>query len=119
VIVLAIGGAVFGWASLVYLAPIPIVAVATLYVLGGRDTDTGALIRDELDERQAYERLEVQALVGRVLSLAVAIAYMLAVATNAELWPWAILLGLMVISFVAGRLRYGEHPRWQTNNNPT
>lgn len=88
-----------------------------LYIWGGRDSDAGALVRHELDERQAHQRLQVQALVGRVLSLAVALAYMIAVATKAELWPWAILLGVTAIAFVMGRLFYGEHGQRGTDQD--
>ena len=102
-------GAIHGWSGVAYVLPIPIVLVVTLFVLGGRDTDAGALIRRELDERQAHERLEVQALVGRVLSIAVAIAYTIAWATGTTLWPWGAMLGLMVIAFIGGRLLYAEH----------
>jgi len=65
--------------------------------------------RHQLDERQSQDRLKVQALVGRVLSAAVAVAYIAASAANTALWPWAVLLGLMAISFISGRLIYGEH----------
>jgi hypothetical protein len=78
------------------------------FVMAGRDTDYGAALRRRLDQRQERQRLEMQALVGRVLSLAVGIAYVVAIAARAVLWPWAILLGLTVISFIAGRLIYGE-----------
>jgi MFS family permease len=108
-IVVAIGGATHGWATLVDIVPIPVILVGAFYVLGGRDSDTGAVVRHQLDERQAYERLKVQALVGRVLSVAVAVAYIAASAAKSALWPWAILLGLMAISFIGGRLIYGEH----------
>jgi hypothetical protein len=67
-----------------------------------------AILR-QADERQEYERLRVQALVGRVLSIAVAIAYAVAVAVKAQLWPWAVLLGVMATSFVVGRMVYGPH----------
>jgi hypothetical protein len=79
------------------------------YVLAGRDSDAGAVARREVDERVAGQRLRVQALVGRVLAPAVAIAYLMAVATNAMLWPSAVLLGVMAVSFLAGWLIYGEH----------
>ena len=67
---LAVGGATHGWSGLAYVLPIPVVVVTAFFVLGGRDTDSGALIRSERDERQAHERLRVQAVVGRVLSIA-------------------------------------------------
>jgi MFS family permease len=107
-VALVIGGATHGWASVADVAPILVLVVAAFFILGGRDSDPGAAIRRQLDERQAQQRLKVQALVGRVLSLAVAIAYIVASATSATLWPWAILLGLLVISFLAGWVVYGE-----------
>lgn len=107
-IVLAIGGATYGWSSIPDVAPVLIVAVAVTFILSRRDSDTGAALRRQLDERQAYVRLRVQALVGQVLSIAVAIGYTVAVATKTRLWPWAVLLGLMAVAFVAGRLMYGE-----------
>ena len=106
---LAVGGATHGWSGVAYVLPIPIVVVVAFFVLGGRDTDTGALIRRDLDERQAHERLKVQALVGRIMSIAVAIAYTIAWATGTTLWPWGAMLGLMAAAFIAGRLFYAEH----------
>jgi hypothetical protein len=116
-VVLAVGGATHGWSSLADVVPIPLIILVALYAIGGRETDSGALIRRQLDERQAYDRLKVQALVGRVLSLAVATAYTIAVATKASLWPWAILLGLMTISFVTGRLLYGDRDSHQADQD--
>lgn len=116
---MAIGGATHGWASVVYVLPIPVLAITAFYVWGGRESDVGAAIRRQLDERQANERLRVQALVGRVLSLAVAVGYMVAAAAKVTLWPWAILLGLVAVSFLVGRLIYGEHAGQRGNNRAT
>jgi len=102
------GGATHGWKTVIYVLPIPLVVLVFVYTMAGRDTDSGAALRLERDERQAALRLEMQALVGRVLSLAVAVAYAVAVAAKAVLWPWAILIGLMAISFIAGQVLYGE-----------
>jgi hypothetical protein len=54
-------------------------------------------------------RLKVQALVGRVLSLAVGIACLaagLAKMTNA--WPLDVLVGVLAVTFVAGWAIYRE-----------
>jgi hypothetical protein len=107
--VLVVGGATHGWSGVAYVLPIPIVLVAAFFALGKRDTDTGALLRRELDERQANERLEVQALVGRALSIAVAVAFTIAWATGTMLWPWGAMLGVMAVAFVGGRLVYADH----------
>jgi hypothetical protein len=107
-VALVTGGATHGWKTVLYVLPILVLVLAFLYAMAGRDTDYGAALRRERDERQAAQRLKMQALVGRVLSLAVAGAYAIAVAAKAVLWPWAILIGLLAISFVAGQLIYGE-----------
>jgi len=109
VVPLAIGGAAYGWASVLFVAPIVLAVAVGLYVLGGRDSDMGAVIRRQVDERQADHRLRVQAFVGRVMGIAVAVAYSIAVATKTTLWPYAMLLGVLAISLLAGWLIYGEH----------
>ncbi len=104
-----IGVSTYGWSSLASVLPILVLIPVALYVLGGRDSDVGAAVRKRLDERQEMQRLKVQALVGRVSSVAVAVAYFVAVVTDASLWPWAALLGVIAVAFVAGWLLYGEH----------
>lgn len=114
------GGASYGWASAGYLAPIVLVIVAGLWLVAGRDSDAAAITRRQVDERQAWQRLEVQALVGRVLAVAVAIAYLVAVASKATLWPFGALLGVCAAAFVAGWWYYGEHgPRGGTQAGGT
>lgn len=110
---LAIGGAVHGWKTIPDVLPIVIVVGLVLFLWGARDTDVGALIRHQADERQAVARLKVQALVGRVLSLAVAAAFIAATVSRTTLWPWAAMLGLVAVCFLAGWLIYGEN-RWRT-----
>jgi MFS family permease len=107
-VALAVGGATYSWASAAYLSPVVIAVAVGYYLLAGRDSDAGAIVRREVDERQAQQRLRVQALVGRVLGLAVAVAYLVAVATKATLWPWAVLLAVLAVAFLAGWLRYRE-----------
>ncbi len=103
--------AAHGWGSPVYLVLVPFVVLLALgyYAWGGRDSDTAAVLRREVDERQAYRRLRVQALVGRVMSLAVAAAYLVAVGVRATLWPFGIALALPVLATAAGWVRYREH----------
>jgi hypothetical protein len=107
-IALGVGGASHGWKTVLYVIPIPVAVGTFLFAMARRDSDYGAALRGEADERQALQRLKIQALVGRVLSLAVVAAYAVAIATRALLWPSAILLALMAISFIVGQLIYGE-----------
>jgi hypothetical protein len=123
VVAVALEGATRGWSSLIH-APGPL-GIAAVVVVGfawwarRSDTDMGAVIRREPDERQAYVRLRVQALVGRALSMAVAVGYIVASATKVTLWPWAALLGLVVVSFVTGWLVYGDRGGGQDNGGMT
>ncbi len=107
-VALAIGGATHGWHTVLDVIPIPIVAIVGIYLLTARDSDAGALARRDLDERQAYQRTKVQALVGRAVSFAVAVGYLVASASKTELWPWAALLGVVALSLGAGWWLYGE-----------
>ena len=106
----AVAVAAWGWGSLISLGPITVAAVVGYFVLAGRDSDFSAMLRDQADERQAYRRLKIQALVGRVTSGAVAVAYLVAAVAKATLWPYAIILGVTGVAFFAGWLIYREHP---------
>ena len=108
---LAVGGATHGWTTLFAVLPVVPAAAAVLYLAARRDSDVGSVVRNQLDERQDSQRLRVQALVGRAASLAVAVAYFVAAATGAALWPYAVLLGVVVVSFLAGWAMYGEHDK--------
>jgi hypothetical protein len=104
----AIAVAAWGWSSLRSLGPVTIVAVVGYYLLAGRDSDFAAMLRDQADERQAYRRLKIQALVGRVATPTAATAYLIAGLAKATLWPFAIILGIMLVAFLAGWLIYRE-----------
>jgi L-alanine-DL-glutamate epimerase-like enolase superfamily enzyme len=105
-----VAAAAWGWGSLVSLAPITFAAVVGYYLIAGRDTDFAAMLRDQADERQAYRRLKIQALVGRVTTLAASIAFLGAVAAKTTLWPFYIFITVPGVTFLAGWLVYREHP---------
>jgi hypothetical protein len=111
---LIVGGAVHGWATVLYVAPIVVALVIGYYVWAGRDSDMAALIRREPDERQVDLRLKVQALIGRVLSPAVAVAYIVAISTHMTLWPFAILLS---VPFVVGAIGWSVYREHQNNTS--
>ena len=108
-VAIVIGVGTYGWSSLPAVLPILLLIPVAVYVVGGHDSDAGAAVRRQLDERQELQRLKIQALVGRVASVAVAVAYFVAVATGASLWPWGALLAVVGVAFVSGWLVYGEH----------
>jgi L-alanine-DL-glutamate epimerase-like enolase superfamily enzyme len=106
----AIAVAAWGWRSLTSLGPITVAAAVGYYLLAGRDSDFAAMLRDQADERQAYRRLKIQALVGRVTTGAAAVAYLAASLAKATLWPFAIFVAIPGVTFLAGWLVYREHP---------
>lgn len=104
--VIAVAG--YGWGSLLRLGPVIIVSAAGCYVWSGRDSDSAAMIRYQVDERQAYRQLKILALVGRVMGIGAAVAYLAAIAAKATLWPFAIFLGLFGVATLAGWVIYRE-----------
>ena len=92
----------YGWGSLLHLGPVIIAGPVVYYVWGGRNSDSAAMIRQQLDERQAYRGLKIQAVVGRVMSTGAGVAFLAAWAAKATLWPFEIFLALFVVALVAG-----------------
>jgi hypothetical protein len=98
----AVAVAAYGWRSLLHLGPVIIAGPVVYYVWGGRNSDSAAMIRQQVDERQAYRGLKIQAVVGRVMSAGVGIAFLAAWAAKATLWPFEIFLALFAVALVAG-----------------
>jgi peptidoglycan/LPS O-acetylase OafA/YrhL len=100
----------WGWAATVTILPFTLLVAAWYYVLGGRESDMSALVLGRGDERQEYRQLRMQALMGQVMSLAVGVTFIIAVATKTTTWPFAVLVPLPILTLVAGGLIYREHP---------
>jgi len=98
----AVAVAAYGWVSLLHLGPVIAAGPAVYYVWGGRDSDSAAMVRQQVDERQAYRGLKIQAVVARVMSIGACVAFLAAWAARATLWPFEIFLALFVVGLVAG-----------------
>ena len=98
----AVAVAAYGWGSLLHLGPVIIAGPAVYYVWGGRNSDSAAMIRRQVDERQAYRELKIQAMVGRIMGAGAGIAFLAAWAAKATLWPFEVFLALFVVALVAG-----------------
>lgn len=98
----AVAVAAYGWGSLLHLGPVIIAGPVVYYVWGGRDSDSAAMVRQQLDERQAYRGLKIQAVVGRVMSIGAGVAFLAAWAARATLWPFEIFLALFAVALFAG-----------------
>ncbi len=97
-----------GWQTLLGIGLLTVVLAAGWYLAGARDSDFGAVLRDKADERQAYRRLKTQALVGIVMSAATGVVSLAALASRAPLWPFAILIFVPGVTFIAGWMIYRE-----------
>jgi hypothetical protein len=53
-VIAAVAVAAYGWGSLRSLGPFIVLVPALYYVWAGRDSDSAAMIRYQVDERQAY-----------------------------------------------------------------
>jgi hypothetical protein len=109
-VIAAVAVAAWGWGSLLSIGPVTLAAAAGYYVVAGRDSDFAAMLREQADERQAYRRLKIQALVGRITTLAASVAFLAAIAAKATLWPFYIFITVPAVTFLAGWLVYREHP---------
>ena len=107
-VALVIVGTVHGWDNVVYWLPIPTAVGIWLYVNAGLDTDYGATLRFERDERQKMGWLKAQALTGRLLSIGVIVGYVVALVTKMPIWPWMILVAVMAVSLLSGMLYYSQ-----------
>lgn len=107
--VVIVVGTVHGWSSAGTGVPVVVLATVGYYLWSGKDTDSGAVIRHQPDERQAALRVKVQALVGQVMSMAAVVTYLVAASTHVTLWPFAVLVCLPAATFTAGWLIYRDH----------
>ena len=98
----AVAVTAYGWGSLLHLGPVIAAGPAVYYVWGGRDSDSAAMLRRQVDERQAYRGLKIQAVVGRVMSVGACVAFLAAWAAKATLWPFEIFLALFCVALLAG-----------------
>ena len=96
--------AAWGWGSLLSIGPVTLAAAAGYYVVAGRDSDFAAMLREQADERQAYRRLQIQALVGRITTLAASVALLAAIAAKATLWPFYLFITVPRCRHVSGRV---------------
>jgi hypothetical protein len=115
-VITVVTGIAYGWGSFLSIGLITIAATVGYFIVAGHDSDFAAMLRDQADERQSYRRLQMQALVGRITTLAAAIAYVAAFAAKITLWPFAIFLGVPGLTYLVGWLVYwerGDRPQHQ------
>jgi len=101
-------GIAYGRTAGLSVAVVAVVAAIGYYIWGGRDSDTGAMIGRQVDERQRLLRMRAQSLAllaGTVVGL---VGYMVAVARKDTVWPFVLILGVEAVAFVVGRAIYAD-----------
>ena len=96
-----------GWASALLVEVITIVGAYLLYVLGGDDSDLGALVGGRADERQQLIRLRAAGLSTVVALVAIVVACVIAAAVHAVFWPYLVLALIIGAAYLLGLAVYG------------
>jgi hypothetical protein len=102
----AAAAAAQGWGAAIPIAVIAVVAAVGYYVWGGRDSDTGAMFGARVDERQSLLRMRAQALALLAGTVAGLVGFMVALALKDPVWPFALILGIEAVTFIAGLAIY-------------
>ncbi len=74
---------------------------------GGRDSDTGGMFGQRVDERQSLLRMRAQALAAVAVAVTGVVGYMVAVALKDPVWPFVLFLGVEAVVFITGLVIYG------------
>jgi hypothetical protein len=98
-----------GWKSAIGVVLIVVIAAVGYYIVGGRDSDFGAMIGREVDERQKLLRTRAQALAGVAVAFTAVIGYTVAIALRDPVWPFALFAGVDVAAFITGLVIFGAH----------
>jgi hypothetical protein len=117
-IVTALAGALFAAAWLVRGGPLwwisilaviaTAVRVISLYLMGGKDTDEGALAGSRADERQQLLSLRSRALACNLAAVAAFIGLAAAIAVKgAWWWPCVVILAVIGFGYLLGLSAYG------------
>ncbi|MGD0555324.1 MAG: hypothetical protein ABSA93_10130 [Streptosporangiaceae bacterium] len=96
-----------GWGAAIPAEAMAVILAVGYYIWGGRDSDTGAMIGQRVDERQALLRMRARALAAQAVGIVGLIGYMVAIALKDPVWPFALFIGVDVIAFIVGLAIYG------------
>jgi hypothetical protein len=117
--VMAVGGSIIalaslignGWKDAAGVEVVTVLATIGYYVLGGRDSDAGAMVGSRPDERQVSIQQQATAIAGHVMMLAALTGFVVTTALGHFQWPFTLFIFLGSITYVAAfawlRRRYG------------
>ena len=96
-----------GWKHAIGVMVITVIAAIGYYIAGGRDSDFGAMIGRQVDERQNLLRTRAQALAGVAVAFTAVVGYTVAIALRDPVWPFALFACVDVAAFIAGLVIFG------------
>ena len=95
------------WLSALISEVIALAWAVNLYVIGGRDSDIGAVVGSEGDERQEFVKLRAARLCLAVVVVAIVAGCLIAAATKNPIWPFQAGAVLIGIAYFYGLWFYG------------
>ena len=98
-----------GWRGALAVEVVTVVATIGYYLLGGRDSDVGALFGSRTDERQENIGMRVAALTGTVMTYVALGGFIVATAMGRFVWPFALFCGVGGVTCVIGLVIYRQN----------
>ena len=95
-----------GWGPALVIEMGTIVGAVGYFVLGGGDTDLGALFGSRPDERQASLDMRATALAGKVLIVVAIGGVVVAIATGTAVWPFLLFCFVGAAAYLLGLVKY-------------
>lgn len=95
-----------GWGAALAVELVTVIGACGYYLLGGRDSDVGALFGSRPDERQASIGMRATALTGNVMILVAIGGVIIATAAGTSVWPFFLFCWVGAATFVVGLVIY-------------
>lgn len=97
-----------GWHAALGIELVTVVGACGYFLLGGRDSDIGALIGSKPDERQASIGMRATALTGNVMILVAIGGVVIALAVGAPVWPFLLFCFVGAATYLIGLVLYRD-----------
>jgi hypothetical protein len=91
-----------GWKAAIGVELVTLVAACGYFVLGGRDSDLGALFGARADERQASVGMRATALSGNAMAVVAVGGVVVGTAVGSSAWPFVLFCAVGASAFVVG-----------------
>jgi len=96
-----------GWWTALASELIALAWAVSLYLIGGRDSDIGAAVGAQGDERQELVKLRAARLCLAVVLVAIVAGCLIAAATKNPIWPFQLVAVLIGVAYFYGLWFYG------------